>query len=279
MKKLLLFLPFLLIVSCSVQKRKYQNGFYVDWHSKTPAKETYASKSSKKTHTAPTPVAVREEKQEVAQQAIPELHFNRHAVTRSIKTPQAAPEDTCDVLVFKDGSEIKGKVKEIGSSEIKYKRCDSPDGPTYISKSSDIFMVKYANGTREVIKSEPTPRVQSPEPLRNRPNTNENSDYRKNSYSRQVHPAALASLIFAVLALVVLYAGALFTTGALAVFIIPLLFAILAIITGIVGMRKIREQPDVYKGKGLAMTGMIMGMVFATIYFFILFILLLLLGI
>lgn len=263
-------------MSCSVQKRKYQNGFYVDWYSKHSKKETYASK---KTHKAPVPVAIHDTKQEVASEKIPPLHLRSHEVTRSLKTPAAAPEDSCDVLVFRDGSEIKGKVQEIGTSEIKYKRCDAPDGPTYISKNSDIFMIKYANGTREVIKAEPGPRVQSPEPIRNRPNstTSQNSDYKQNKYKRQVHPAAIASLVSAIVAHIAVFTLGSF--GAVAIFLLPLVLCFVAIATAIVALRKIREQPDMFKGKGMAITGLIIGMVLATILLLILLLALLLLGI
>ncbi|PBQ34066.1 hypothetical protein CNR22_20550 [Sphingobacteriaceae bacterium] len=271
MKKLFLFLPFFLLLSCSVQKRKYQNGFYVDWHAKNSKKETYASRTYKK---APVTAAETQEKQEIAHENLPALNRNDLTFQKSIKA-NTPPEDTCDVLVFKDGSEIKGKVKEIGSSEIKYKRCDIPDGPTYVSKTSEIFMIKYSNGTREVIKSEPAPRVQSPEPVRSRPNSNQTTDYRKSKYARQVHPAAIASLVFSSLALFILYLGALGAIAVSAIYLLPFLFALIAIITGIVALRKINQQPELYKGKGLAMPGMIIGMVIASIYLLVLLILLL----
>lgn len=53
MKKLLLILPFLILISCSVQKRKYQNGYYVNWHKKNTnvaLKEKQGSEPKTRTH-------------------------------------------------------------------------------------------------------------------------------------------------------------------------------------------------------------------------------------
>jgi hypothetical protein len=60
-----------------------------------------------------------------------------------------------DTIVLKNGNEIKAKVIEIGVKEIKYKIFDYPDGPDiYISKSN-IFMIKFQNGTKTVINQNP----------------------------------------------------------------------------------------------------------------------------
>jgi len=64
---------------------------------------------------------------------------------------QDLPAYSCDVIVLKNGSETKGKILEISPTEIKYKKCDYIDGPTISVLKSDVFMLKYANGTKEVI--------------------------------------------------------------------------------------------------------------------------------
>ena len=55
-----------------------------------------------------------------------------------------------DIIILKDGSEINSKVLEVGTSEIKYKKFDNQEGPTYSIFKSDVFMVKYVNGTKDV---------------------------------------------------------------------------------------------------------------------------------
>jgi hypothetical protein len=58
-----------------------------------------------------------------------------------------------DVITLKNGNEIKAKVTEISSSEIKYKRFDNLEGPTVVVPKSDVFAINYENGTREVINA------------------------------------------------------------------------------------------------------------------------------
>jgi|GEM_PF-1105639 len=280
MKKLLLILPFFFLISCTLQKRKYQDGYYVNWNSKNSKKEacnTTLKKVPACEKSTPEEKVVVEQKNKPKEKdlAASFIHFDPLKLKTAIRFAANPPEDTCDVLVFKDGSEIKGKVKEVGSAEIKYKRCDTPDGPTYVSRKSELFMIKYANGTREVIKSEP--QAQQPQA----PSQTFNS-YKQQRYSRQNHPLAVASLVLAIAALVVLYIAfyALFLgliyTGA--IFFLPFLLALAAAIAGKTALNRIREQPDLYKGRGFAMPGFIMGLCVLALYALVLFIILLILS-
>lgn len=58
-----------------------------------------------------------------------------------------------DVIVLKNGNEIKAKVIEITPTEIKYKKFDNLQGPTVVIVKSDVFMIKYENGTKDVINA------------------------------------------------------------------------------------------------------------------------------
>jgi hypothetical protein len=59
-----------------------------------------------------------------------------------------------DIITLKSGEEIKAKVLEVGTSEIKYKKFDNMDGPSYTVIKSNVFMIKYANGSKDVFKTE-----------------------------------------------------------------------------------------------------------------------------
>ena len=56
-----------------------------------------------------------------------------------------------DIIMLKNGQEIKAKVTEITLTEIKYKLFEHLDGPTRTVAKSDVFVIIYENGTREVI--------------------------------------------------------------------------------------------------------------------------------
>lgn len=61
-----------------------------------------------------------------------------------------------DIIVKLDKSEIRCKVAEITPETIKYKKWEMPDGPLYNIARSDVFMIIYANGQREVIRQSQT---------------------------------------------------------------------------------------------------------------------------
>jgi len=54
---------------------------------------------------------------------------------------------------MRNGEEIKAKVQEVGISEIKYKKVDNLTGPLYTVLKSEVFIIKYENGTKEVFGS------------------------------------------------------------------------------------------------------------------------------
>jgi hypothetical protein len=55
-----------------------------------------------------------------------------------------------DTITMKDGTEIKAKVLEVNIHNIRYKRYDNIDGPVYTIDKNTVFMLKYANGTKDV---------------------------------------------------------------------------------------------------------------------------------
>jgi hypothetical protein len=57
-----------------------------------------------------------------------------------------------DVIIKENGDEIKAKVTEVGTDVIKYKKFGNEQGPTYVISKQELFMIKYQNGTKEVIE-------------------------------------------------------------------------------------------------------------------------------
>lgn len=58
-----------------------------------------------------------------------------------------------DVMIYRNGDEVNVKITEVGLETIKYKRSDNPDGPAYEVRKNDVFMIKYANGVKDVFKA------------------------------------------------------------------------------------------------------------------------------
>ena len=68
-----------------------------------------------------------------------------------------------DVITKTDGEEVKAKVLEVTQSEIKYKKFDNPNGPTFTIFKKEVFMIKYGNGSKDVFNSETETKIQNEE--------------------------------------------------------------------------------------------------------------------
>lgn len=70
-----------------------------------------------------------------------------------------------DFIIKKNGDEIKAKVSEITPTEIKFAKVDNP-GVTYSIAKTEVFMIKYANGSKDVFNEQvaPSPVQQPNEP-------------------------------------------------------------------------------------------------------------------
>lgn len=55
-----------------------------------------------------------------------------------------------DILTKKSGEDIQAKVLEVTSNEVKYKKFDNQNGPTFSILKSDLLMVRYENGTKDL---------------------------------------------------------------------------------------------------------------------------------
>jgi hypothetical protein len=71
-----------------------------------------------------------------------------------------------DIITQKNGDEIKAKVIEVGINDVKYKKFSNESGPTYTLSKSDIFMIKYENGEKDIfdkVKEVKQPEAKQPE--------------------------------------------------------------------------------------------------------------------
>jgi hypothetical protein len=58
-----------------------------------------------------------------------------------------------DLIFLKDGSSVNVKVIEIGIDDIKYRK-QSPDGPLYVIKKSDVNKIRFPGGQEEIISQD-----------------------------------------------------------------------------------------------------------------------------
>ena len=64
-----------------------------------------------------------------------------------------------DTIFQKSGDEFQGKVIEVGVTEIKYRKIDSLDGPLYSILRTDVAMIRYENGTKDIFNDEKKARL------------------------------------------------------------------------------------------------------------------------
>jgi hypothetical protein len=265
--KYLKFSAFVLLLiaytSCTVQKRVYKKGYYISWQKDKKINNPNISAEKKDYLTA-----VNKNKDLPAEHHLSLHHEEKLSLAEEHKQPNLPAVayqlegDTCDVLLYKDGSKILVKLIEISEKEIKYKRCDNPSGPIYVSSKSELYMIKHRNGQEELIRVEEPPRRQ-PTP---NPNYNDHK-YKQDRYGRGrvVHPAAPFALAFGILSLVLGYAWIILLSAGV-IYGYTFLFTVLAaaaiaVIAGNRANRDIRNDPEHYKGKGLSMPGFIFGIV------------------
>jgi hypothetical protein len=63
-----------------------------------------------------------------------------------------------DIIIKSNGEEIKANITETTSVLIIYQLADEPNGLSYNVKKSEIFMIKYKNGQKEIFNKIKTPK-------------------------------------------------------------------------------------------------------------------------
>lgn len=57
-----------------------------------------------------------------------------------------------DLIILQSGEEVEAKVIEVGTEEIKYYKTANLNGPIYALKRSEVFLIKYESGHKEIFK-------------------------------------------------------------------------------------------------------------------------------
>jgi len=81
-----------------------------------------------------------------------------------------------DVILKKDGNEIKALVTEVLDESIKYHKFDNQAGPIYSIKKSEVFMITYKNGSKDIFKEDESKQKKSEEKESSPDDEKENSD-------------------------------------------------------------------------------------------------------
>ncbi len=235
---LLSILALSIITSCTVQKRHYRKGYEVTFGKSKinqPKKTVLENNNSEVAKFEESEMAIQnnqtaltastENKAETKTLAKKHNVFN---LSRKVNN-----DDTCDMVFLRNGNTINAKILEINTTEVKYKNCNNQDGPLIIIDKNSIKSITYKNGFTEEFAFVTPPNTSKPQPNSN-PNTNPNRRQSSSDYDGY----SIASLI----------------CGILSIFLIP---ALPALILGIIGMKKTKENGTL--GYGMAVAGTVLG--------------------
>lgn len=242
----LAFFSAVLLGSCTMQKRVHNPGFHIDWvKTNRDNKEVLTSDAQQALQTTDTEI---EEGQidtltqplEEPSTALTETIYMpddeaSEANSGDLQEPMITPTinwfeedynpEDCDNIILTDGEEISAKVLEISDEFVKYVKCDNQTGPVYITVKSKVFMIQYANGSKETITTVDAK------------TKGKNGDGEK---EKGISPAlGIVSLISSIIGLIIL----------------PILLGFIGIAFGIFGSSGKRKL------KGLAIAGLILGII------------------
>ncbi len=242
---ILCFVLVALISSCSIEKRVHQPGFYIDFNNTAKVNSNRLESLKVKNLASQNQQTYHNESSSVANDILVTAGINEPLLVSNepefIFNKKVKTGNECDLIIFRNGDELLVKVSEVLPEEIKYKRCDNLNGPTYTAKKLDVFMVKYANGTKDVFLSQ----QQSNKDDKTKP---QNPDVQKQTQldSRNLEPIGLVGFFLGVLGL--------FLAGGI-------VLGITAMIMGVVSLGRIRKMPDRFSGAGFAAFALILGII------------------
>ncbi|HTA63283.1 MAG TPA: hypothetical protein VK835_12535 [Bacteroidia bacterium] len=225
--------------SCSIEKRRYTNGYSLQWKKNSPTTKTEdlakIKQQPKKAGVSPA----------IEKTSTPSFK-TINALTASSEKKKGivllnSDSLKCDTLIMRDETEIKVKVIEITPTEVKYKYCDNVAGPTYVSYRYEISYIKYANGSLDSFKGEFAP-VRKPIQNKQRGATGymDNGD----KVERYVRKMSVTSLFFGGFSLIPIYG---------------LPAAVIAIIFSLICLSKINKDPSLVPYKSRTITALALG--------------------
>ncbi len=147
----------LILSSCSMDRRRYNPGFYVERNAKQAYKTPLRSVYSKtlRNENAINPVAGNEVNVDstncLAANSESNVIAKENPENRSLPADSIAP---CDLIVLRNAEEISARVIEITGDEVKYYKCPENPGPLYVLEKEKVFFIKYINGTKEVFEAD-----------------------------------------------------------------------------------------------------------------------------
>jgi hypothetical protein len=104
---------------------------------------------------------------------------------QEIKTTET-PNTNCDKIYLKNGEEVEASIIEITDDVVKYKKCNNDNGPLFTKNLETVVMIIFKDGSKQIIEQKAL--------QKNKINQTDNE-------TKETEPAAINSLIFGILSL------------------------------------------------------------------------------
>jgi hypothetical protein len=241
--------------SCTLQKRLYNKGFYVDTHHYS------LNKHHEKAYTDTLPslltTIIKPLKAKVVPATISADIQNKTIENKYSKFNTIKLIDACDTLFLKNGAKILCKVTEINTSKIIFSSCDQTASSITKKSSSfnksEVSYIVFSNGLKEVVETLPGSNYQQ---------TEKTNGFAIAGFVLSIVDIPLF-LLFGLLALVASIGGVTMYTG---VFLaIPLFLALLAIVFCIAAIVQINRNKNYETGEALAIVGLVLSIILSVI--------------
>ena len=226
--------------SCSLENRMHLSGYNLNWNkSNQELKNKNAYKSIHKLsekNSKHSDIVIEETIQtSVVENSIEFSASNLETEKKILKNKKlqdflrdSIASEKCDTLYLKNRLRIIVKVKEVGETQIQYKKCSDQSGPMLSITKSDVTKVNYSNGTTLQISK----------------------DVPKSSF-KKLEILGLIGVFVGALAILIstyfdAYLGSILALGAL--------------VLGTIGLIKFLTKKDKYKGFALPILSIIIGL-------------------
>jgi TM2 domain-containing membrane protein YozV len=150
-----------LITSCSIEKRKYLSGYYINGFKKRNNVSNLINPVNESTK-----ININDSEKSL------DLIFASSETNNYQLFNKKYFTEKCDILVFKNGNEVEVKITELDPKQIKYKKCGDIDGITYTVYKSDVVFIRHLDGTKEVFEQKAEELEKNPVIINNNNNNN-----------------------------------------------------------------------------------------------------------
>lgn len=206
-----------LCISCSLHKRHYLHGYYLENKGKEGVVIKNINDSNNTSH--------------LDSSRVRDVSLNKNSTYKK----------NCDTLLLNDGTTLICKIEEVSKRTVRFKDCTDSN---QVSNSIDVELVssiKFYNGREKIVSGKIT----------NKPKNN-TTLIKSTLIDKGLTLAILAILLEIVLLLALFHVLVLATYLIIALAVLNLLAAIVAISFGFMSLRDIRKNPEVFKGKKMA---------------------------